>query len=464
VNSNPTLNRIASISLTEKTTVSRLTIWKDMAIPGGLEKPIFGWGQENFNFVFNKYYQPSMYSQEQWFDRTHNEFLDWFVSGGVPAFILYILFFVFAVWAIVRSQLNIPEQGIFLGLLAAYGFSNLTVFHDLMSFVYFFFILAFLHGLSWNPLPRWSVMLKSMSDQGVAIAAPIVAVAILAGFWVLNVPALTRAQTIIQAISPNDAKGAPISPEQHFAAFKEALQSGELGRQETVEQLFQFASNGIAPSTSVSPQLKQDIFAYTQTQGEELLKQRSGDARLELFTSVFMAQFGQYEGAITHLNKAAELSPQKQQILFQLGATYIQKGDIAAALPVFKKAFDLDPDYESARVLYAGALYYAGQNAAGDAVLTDGFGTVLYDNDQLLQIYTNTKQHDRIIGIWKARVEKTPNDANAHLGLASAYFTAGNAAQTIAELKKVAELNPAMAAEAQSLITQIQNGTLKPGQ
>ena len=33
--------------------------------------------------------------------------------------------------------------------------------------------------------------------------------------------------------------------------------------------------------------------------------------------SVFLAQFGQYDDAITHLNKAAQLSPDKQQILME---------------------------------------------------------------------------------------------------------------------------------------------------
>jgi O-antigen ligase/tetratricopeptide (TPR) repeat protein len=459
-----TLNRIASISLSDATTQARFTIWRDMAIPGALEKPVFGWGQENFNFVFNKYYQPSMYGQEQWFDRTHNEFLDWLISGGFPAFVLYVLFFLIAAWAIIRSELNAPEQAAFLGLLAAYGFSNLTVFHDLMSFAYFFIVLAFLHTQSWNPLPRFMPYLRPTSDRAISIVAPLVAIVVLGGAWMLNAPGLTRAQTLLVALSNNDPKtGTALSPEQHVATFKTALSEGELGKQETLEQLFQFASNGIAPSTSINPATKDQVYAFTRSAGEDFLKSRPNDARLELFMSVFLAQFGKYDDAITYLNQALTHSPDKQQILFQLGSLYLQKGDIPKALEVLKKAYDLEPAYESARILYAGALYYAGRTSEGDALLTAAFGTVLYDNDQLLQIYSNTKKFDRVIGIWKARVEKSPKDANLMLDLASAYFASGDAANTIASLKKVAELNPTMAGEVSNLITQIQNGTLKPG-
>ena len=465
VQHSPTLERIASISLSDKTTQARFTIWEDMAIPGAMEKPIFGWGQENFNFVFNKYYVASMYDQEQWFDRTHNEFLDWLVSGGIPAFLLYAAFFVLSLWAIVRSSLTIPEQGVFLGLLAAYGFSNLTVFHDLMSFACFFLVLAFIHGISWKPLPRYMIFSKPIGDHGVAVIAPIAAVVILGGAWFLNAGGIARAQTLIDALQTNDpTTGATITPEAHLASFQAALQDGPLGKQETVEQLFQFASNSIAPSTSVSPDTKANAYTFAHTAGDEMLLERPNDARLELFMSVFLLQFGQTDEALTHLKKASDLSPQKQQILFQLGTTYLQEGDTANALAVLKKAFDLDPTYDDARILYAGALYYAGQKAQGDAVLTEKFGTVLVDNDELIQLYTNTKQYDRVIGIWKLRVSSAPKDTNALLGLAGAYFVSGDSADTIATLKQISLIDPAQAGQMQAIIAQIQSGALKPGQ
>jgi hypothetical protein len=52
-----------------------------MALKGIAERPVLGWGQENFNYVFNKYYNPQMFGQEEWFDRTHNVVLDWLIAG-----------------------------------------------------------------------------------------------------------------------------------------------------------------------------------------------------------------------------------------------------------------------------------------------------------------------------------------------------------------------------------------------
>ena len=77
-----------------------------MAIKGFKEKPILGWGQEGFNYVFNKYYDPALYPYEPWYDRAHNAFLDWLMAGGLPAFLLYLALFVTAIVALWRSSLS----------------------------------------------------------------------------------------------------------------------------------------------------------------------------------------------------------------------------------------------------------------------------------------------------------------------------------------------------------------------
>jgi hypothetical protein len=181
-----------------------------------MERPILGWGQENFSYIFNKYYDPSMYGQEQWFDRAHNEFLDWLVAAGIPALLLYISFFILALIAIVRSKnLSIPEQAVLIGILAAYGFNNLFVFDNLVSLIYFYLILALCHGESSRALPRWSFMAKRGDDRVIAVAAPIVIVAVVGGLWVFNGTAMLRAQTLILRFKQEMSKGSSLHLKRH---------------------------------------------------------------------------------------------------------------------------------------------------------------------------------------------------------------------------------------------------------
>ena len=81
VANNMFLNRFATISVADPTGNSRVMIWK-MSIQGFKEKPLLGWGQDNFPYVFAKYHDPNMYAQEPWFDRSHNVFFDWLIAAG----------------------------------------------------------------------------------------------------------------------------------------------------------------------------------------------------------------------------------------------------------------------------------------------------------------------------------------------------------------------------------------------
>ena len=458
VTKNHVLSRLASISLQDRTTQSRFLIW-NMAYQGFLERPIVGWGQESFNFVFNKYYNPAMYDQEEWFDRAHNEFLDWLIAAGLPAFLLFLSFFFLSAWAIVRSDtLKPPEQAIFLGLLAAYAFNSIFVFDNLISATYFMTVLAFVHGFSRRELPAWMFLSKPLGDRALAVAAPIVAVTLVVIVYQCNVPGIARAQLLIEALSPTSA-----DLTKNIAAYEKALAIGPLGKQETVEQLLQFAS-AVASSNAVAPEVKQKVYELAHNAGEEMLVQRAGDARLELIFSSYLVAYGQSGEALQHLQKALNDSPKKQSLLFQAGLILLQNKEVIQGLTLLKRAFDLEPNYDNARIYYASGLYYIGQKVQADALLTERFGSTTVDNPQLLQIYTDTKQFDRVIAIWQLRVKNTPDDPQVHAGLATAYFANHDNANAIAELQEVAKLNAALAPQVQSIITQIKNGTLKPPQ
>jgi O-antigen ligase len=453
----PGINRLASISLSETTVMSRFQYIWPMAVQGSLERPVFGWGQENFSFVFNKNYNPGLYGQEEWFDRAHNQFLDWLIAGGIPAFVLYTLLYILAAWAIFHSSLRVHEQAALLGLLAAHGFNNMFVFDNIVSGIYFFTLLAFAHAHSRNELPGWLFLSRPVSDRAIAIAAPIVGIAVLLGAYQLNADGIARAQTLIVGLQP--AQGI----EANFAAFKEALAGGPLGRQEAVEQMLRFAS-AVAADQNATPELRQEVFDATVEATEAFLIERPNDARVEIIYAGVLAQYGQMQEALEHLEVALANAPRKQLVLFQTGITLIQGGAVEAALPYLKQAFDLEPRYDRARIMYAAGLYYAGREAEADALLEERFGTALVDDQTLLQVHADTKRLERVVGIWELRVAANPEDAQTRIGLATAHFGSGNIEATIAELEIAAGLNPGLAPQIRTLISNIRDGTLRPGQ
>jgi O-antigen ligase len=138
-----TLARISSISFRSEDAETRFTLWK-MAFEGLKEKPLLGWGQEGFNQVFAKHYDPSLYSREPWFDRAHNVFVDWLVAGGILGLISYMLIYVFSFMYLFKYATF--HDKVYLGaLLTAYAVFSFFVFDNLMSYVFFFTIIAYIH-------------------------------------------------------------------------------------------------------------------------------------------------------------------------------------------------------------------------------------------------------------------------------------------------------------------------------
>jgi O-antigen ligase len=150
VRNDPTLSRIASISVEDGST--RFTLW-GMALEGFAERPIVGWGQEGYAYVFNKFYKPSLYAQEAWFDRAHSVYIDWLVAGGLPGFLLFIGLLGISGIALLRSHASRAERVFLVAALAAYAFQALFVFDNLFTYVFLAALLANAHEATARPFP-----------------------------------------------------------------------------------------------------------------------------------------------------------------------------------------------------------------------------------------------------------------------------------------------------------------------
>src|SRR5579871_1170212 len=86
-------SRILSFSLGESSAKLRLGAWKT-AWRGFLERPLLGWGPENFPVVFDKYAESHLFTpgntfQNTWWDRAHSIVFDYLAEGGIITFLAY---------------------------------------------------------------------------------------------------------------------------------------------------------------------------------------------------------------------------------------------------------------------------------------------------------------------------------------------------------------------------------------
>ena len=141
------IRRIASISLSDGTVASRLFVWEHIGTEA-LRKPWGGYGAEHIDQVFDKVYDPSKII-EQWFDRSHNAFLDYFVQYGVFGFALYLaligLFAVLALRLYRREPFVLLNSGfLFFLLILTYAVQNFFVFDTPSSLWLLYALFAFL--------------------------------------------------------------------------------------------------------------------------------------------------------------------------------------------------------------------------------------------------------------------------------------------------------------------------------
>jgi O-antigen ligase/tetratricopeptide (TPR) repeat protein len=124
--------RIASISLEDRTVANRLFVWENM-IEVALERPWTGVGAEHIDILFNKIYDPTKVS-EQWFDRSHNTFIDYFAQYGIVGLALY-LSLLLSILINARRLSKLGGAGaLFALLVVVYVLQNIFVFDTISSF------------------------------------------------------------------------------------------------------------------------------------------------------------------------------------------------------------------------------------------------------------------------------------------------------------------------------------------
>jgi O-antigen ligase/tetratricopeptide (TPR) repeat protein len=453
------LDRLATISASDTTIKSRF-LNMGIAWQGVKERPILGWGQENYAIVFDKYYDPRMYADEPWFDRVHNIIFDWLVAGGFLGLIAYLSIFAAVLWTLWKSKaFSVSERAIVTGLLAGYFIHNLTVFDNVTSYTLFATVLAYIAWRVGSAEHSPAVVEKEFLPQNsLPFAAAACAFLVWGTAWFVNANALAENRTLLAALEPQSA-----GIQQNLDLFEQAASYGTYGTQEVREQLVQ-AGSQVASAQNIPAATKQQFF---ETASQQMTLQEAAsplDARFPLFLGILDDSYGDYANAAVALERAHELSPRKQSILFQIGQNDEAQGDTVGALAAFAEAYNLEPDYDQARIMYAAELIRAGNDGLADQLLQPLVASGAAADPQIEAAYAARKEYGKIATVWEAYVAANPQDMQGYFTLAAAYYASGNPAQAIDALQRAEAVSPDIKSQADAVIQQIQNGTVQVGQ
>lgn len=383
------LSRLAKVTTVQGiTSEGRFMIWP-MAVKGSLERPFFGWGQESFNYVFNKNYDPKMYAQEQWFDRTHNVILDWLIAGGWIGLLAYLSIYLsalFIVWNVGRHNwkkliffwrrneeadeqgFTLIEKALLTGLLAGYFFHNLFVFDNLSSYMLFFMLLAYIHSQSQKPV--WP-SIKKISDIEMPewlrerLLAPVVGVLLVVVIYYANILPIGVNTTLIEAMMNIDN-----NPRVAMVNFDKALKTRTLGTVEVREQLVE-AVLKIVRNPNLGDQEKLSYANYAFNEWKKQIELTPNDTRSYIFMNYLLSGVGAFKEAYPYLEKAEQLSPNKQSIKLEIVNNLVQQGKNDIALKKAEETYNLEKDYFDAQVVYVTVLIANNKLAQAEKIMAE---------------------------------------------------------------------------------------------
>lgn len=460
IRGNLVLNRFSDISLEDKTTLSRFTIWK-MAWEGFKERPLFGYGQNNFNIIFDREYDPKLHAQEQWFDRAHNVVFDWMVAGGALGLFGYLAIFLSAFYLLLRkTKKNILEKALFVGLLCAYFFQNLFVFDNLISYTLFFMVLAYIHtqatsGENENEKGQEqnNKNNKNNRENIPLISAPVIqnsvsialAISMLLFIYFINVPALRSTAMLIKAVQVGlNSSGELLTgygaPEEHLDLFRKALAKESLATSE-IRVRFLNTSLTIARASNVSQEFKNIFILEAISELEKEISKSPDDARYPYVLGTTLLELGQYQAGLSLIERASTLSPNKQSIRVALPYAYFGLGQGDQALLIAKEVYEIEKNSVQAWSVYADIAFRLKRGDLVEALIIES---------------VNMKQTSRVVTFVGSLVNQNPTDSQFRIPLALAYQANGQTEKAIEVLEKTKIDFPSMAVTIDDLIDDLE--------
>ncbi len=325
----------------------RFYVWQT-SIEAFLEKPIFGFGPENFEFAFLKHYNPCFGREpcggDIWYDRAHNIIFDTLVSQGIIGLISYFVLLFGTIFILLKKyfkkEIDFWTSSIFTALFLAYFVQNLTVFDMVSSYLMFFFSLSFIACL--ENIPKKKEVKKTAQKEVDIFTFLLLFLIFSFSFFYFVISPATSSNAVINFLSsPN--------PQEKEAFLKRALAS-PLGRSQIREFLARQILNGAKfGENEEQKKIYFSLLNLIEPEIEKSIKENYFDYRAYLILGEILSVKGailkdkeNLSKAEKTLKKAIEISPKNQQAYLLLGQKYLFEGKKEEAILYFQKSVDLD--------------------------------------------------------------------------------------------------------------------------
>lgn len=440
---------------------ARKVVW-EMAVQGVKERPILGWGPENFNVVFTKHFNPclvlSKCGGEVWFDRTHNVLFDQLIHSGIVGLLSYLAIFGAVFLSMWKIALHFRNEwvmsGVIIAVFASYFVQNLLVFDMPSSYIMFAFSLAFAGGMANIAL------LGKPEPKGAGLNIPKPFSIVMVGFLFIYFVFSFGIQSFQDANWGIVINRSSLSIDKKIELYKKSLSVSPLGNRQVPE----FFTNNMVTVLNQDAEIPADAVKEIGEIMEKIRAKNPLDFRHYLILGNYYAAAKKYDATYLDkseelLKKAVELSPKNQQGYASLGQVYLMKGEIEKGIDMLKKVVELEPRYDNARITLADAYANTEKYKEAKELYEDLFeeGHIPTDISRLAKIvkaYEELKEYDNAI-VWFREVvlsEAGKNNGDAHFMLAELYLKGGYKGEAREEALKAKSLKPELAEDIEEFL------------
>jgi len=354
------LSRISSISLTGGSIDTRLIGWR-AAWEGFKEYPVLGVGMDNYNTIFNKYFDAQYYlfaPNEPYFDRSHNAWLDLLVMNGAVGFIIFLGFPFFIFYYLIkgyqRQKIKLDEFLLFSALSITYFVHLIFVFDDLNSYAYFVVLVAFVEYRYYKEtIVDIDEEKKQKKDLAFGVFVTVAILITLAAMYNFNIKVALACNKVIDALQNNN------DAEKIVEDFNAALAYNIVpSRNVTLAYVNYFIQNsGSLRSAINDPQRAELINKMFQTTADALEKEIKKDKhnamlynRRAVLNNVALVLFNDAKNVQLSLDdssKAIDLSREHLQYYYTLADSYLIIGNGEKAIETIKESIKINNQYNA---------------------------------------------------------------------------------------------------------------------
>lgn len=340
------VRRLLRISITDTTTQSRIDTWR-ASFTGWQDRFWTGYGYENFNLAFNKYFPPRIFktnNSQIWFDRAHNIFFDVSVTSGIVGLAAYLGIFV-AGFLLLYRLFRVPgfekqSAVILFALLVGYFIQNFFVFDTQATYLLFFLVLGFIASqYEFHSMPPQAVG-KAYNLGPIAPAILVILMAV--GTYFFNLKAALANHYAITGFKQVKLR----EYRELLPYFQKALSYGTYMDEEIRQHLVSYA-NEAGSSGKLTAEEKRELYLFVAAELDKNLARSPLDVKNHLYLMNFLnisaAETNRLEDVFELGHEALKLSPTRMQIYYELGQAAFLINRSEEGLEYFRKALALNP-------------------------------------------------------------------------------------------------------------------------